>query len=218
MPPARRGRTYFNFIASHDGIGVRPTEGLLTPDELDGLLDTMRTFGGSVSTRTMPDGRDVPYEINISLFDALKGTIADGADNHQVERFLCAHTIVLALEGIPGIYIHSMLATGCDHALVKETGRARSINRHRWDDSDLESQLSNPESHHAKVFTELRRRIRVRAQQEAFHPNATQYTLHFSDQIFAFWRESPSRNQSIFALHNISAKSQNVSLVELNLI
>ncbi len=166
----------------------------------------------------MPDGQDVPYEINISLFDALKGTIAEGADEHQVARFLCAHTMVLALEGIPGIYIHSMLATESDQDLAEETGRARSINRHRWDEGELRAKLDNPESSHARVFAELKRRIQIRTQQEAFHPNATQYTLHFSKEIFAFWRESPSRNQSIFALHNISSEPQIVSLLELNLI
>ena len=123
MPPARTGRAYFNFLASHDGIGVRPTEGLLTENELEEMLDTMRAFGGSISTRTMPDGRDVPYEINISLYDALRGTIQGGADEFQIERFICAHTIVLA-EGIPGIYIHSMLGTENDDDLVKATGRA----------------------------------------------------------------------------------------------
>ena len=218
MPPARKGRTYFNFIASHDGIGVRPTEGLLTKNELDKMLDTMQTFGGTVSTRTMPEGSDVPYEINISLFDALKGTIEQGADSWQIERFICAHTIVLALEGIPGIYIHSLLATENDHTLQEKTGHPRSINRHRWDSDALEIELENPESQHAKVFHELKRRLGIRARQEAFHPNATQYTLHFSDEIFGFWRESPDRKQNIFALHNISSELQTLSLLELNLI
>ena len=33
MPPAPLGCAYFNFTASHDGIGLRPTEGLLTASE-----------------------------------------------------------------------------------------------------------------------------------------------------------------------------------------
>ena len=152
MPPARTGRAYFNFLASHDGIGVRPTEGLLTENELEEMLDTMRAFGGSISTRTMPDGRDVPYEINISLYDALRGTIKGGADEFQIERFICAHTIVLALEGIPGIYIHSMLGTENDDDLVKATGRARSINRHSWSETELLDNLEDSNSHYAKVM------------------------------------------------------------------
>jgi sucrose phosphorylase len=218
MPPARRGRGYFNFIASHDGIGVRPTEGLLSEQELADMLGTLESFGGSVSVRRMPDGQDKPYEVNISLYDALKGTIASGADAHQMERFFCAHTIVLALEGIPGIYIHSLLGTENDHNLKAETGRARSINRHRWDADALEAALADPGRHHGALFSELKRRINIRRGQEAFHPNATQYTLHFGDGIFAFWRESLSRSQSIFALHNVTDQVQQLSLVELNLI
>ncbi|MCH2179877.1 MAG: alpha-amylase family glycosyl hydrolase [Mariniblastus sp.] len=218
MPPARQGRTYFNFIASHDGIGMRPTEGLLTEEEKEKLLDTMRSFGGCISNRRMNDGMEKPYEINISLYDALQGTLLGQADEYQIDRFVCAHTIVLALEGIPGIYIHSMLATENDHELFEKTGQPRSINRHHWQDSVLEQQLGDPETHHYKVFSELKRRIEIRARQKAFHPNATQYTLHFNTSIFAFWRESLCRKQSLFALHNVTNQPQKLPLVELNLI
>jgi sucrose phosphorylase len=218
MPPARRGRAYLNFIASHDGIGVRPTEGLLSDQELKAMLGALERFGGKISMRRMPDGMDKPYEVNIGLWDALKGTVDWGPDNHQLARFICAHTIVLALEGIPGIYIHSMLGTENDTKLMDETGRARSINRHRWSYDALTTALADENRHHKPLFDELRRRMTIRREQEAFHPNATQYTLHFGTQIFAFWRESLSRHQSIFALHNISDKPQTVPLVELNLI
>jgi len=218
MPPARQGRTYFNFIASHDGIGVRPAEGLLSDAQLQAMLDTLQSFGGAISTRRMPDGNEVPYEVNISLYDALKGTVAHGPDAFQNERFICAHTILLALEGIPGFYLHSLLGTENDHELVEETGRARSINRHRWDSAELADALADPKRHHRYILDELKRRIRIRREQEAFHPNATQYTLHFGAQVFAFWRESRSRNQNLFALHNVSDQPQRVHLVELNLI
>jgi sucrose phosphorylase len=133
MPPARIGRAYLNFIASHDGIGLRPTEGLLSEQELDQLLDTVVSFGGTISHRHMPDGNEKPYEANISLCNAMQGTIANGPDGHQLGRFICAHTIMMALEGIPAFYIHSLLGTENDLDRVVETGRARSINRHVWD-------------------------------------------------------------------------------------
>ena len=218
MPPARRGRTYLNFIASHDGIGVRPLEGLVDPVEKTALLDTLSSFGGMISKRSNAEGESVPYEVNISLFDAFKGTIAHGLDAHQIERFLCAHTILLALEGIPAIYIHSLLGTENDTELFEASGQARSINRHQWKLDALIEQLDDSESHHHKVFYELKRRISIRKKQIAFHPNATQLTLHLGDKLFAFWRESPSRYQSIFAIHNISDEPQTVALHELNLI
>ena len=218
MPPARRGRAYLNFVASHDGIGLRPAEGLLSPAELDGLLDTIRASGGEISMRRVPGGKLKPYEANISLFSAMARTIGGDEDSMQVSRFLCAHTIMLALEGLPAIYIHSLLGTENDLEGMAHTGRARSINRYQWPAERLNAVLADDTCHHRTVFEEMKRLIEIRRKQAAFHPNATQYTLHFTNQIFAFWRESLNRDQSIFALHNVSAQSQTVSLVELNLI
>jgi sucrose phosphorylase len=218
MPPARRGRSYFNFIASHDGIGLRPAEGLLSEHELKGLTDTLCEFGGEISMRKMPDGKLKPYEANISLFSALAGKIGGERDRWQVQRYLCAHTIMLALEGVPAFYIHSLLGTENDLQGVANTGELRAINRHNWDAEDLQQKLDNPELPHRKVFESLKEMIKIRREQPAFHPNATQYTLHFGNEVFAFWRESLNREQSIFALHNISDKQQVIPIVELNLI
>ena len=218
MPPARKGRSYLNFIASHDGIGIRPLEGLVSPKDQEDLLKTLQDFGGTISNRKLNNNEEKPYELNISLYDAFKGTIAHGKDGFQVERFICAHTILLALEGIPAFYIHSLLGTENAHELKEQTGHARSINRYKWDEKALKEALATPESHHSKVFKELKRRIEIRKKQPAFHPNATQLTLHLGDALFAFWRESLDRDQSIFAIHNVSDQSVSVPLHELNLI
>lgn len=218
MPPAPIGCAYLNFTASHDGIGLRPAEGLLTDREYQTLLKMMQQFGGKISMRRQPDGTESPYEINISLFDALKGT-AQGEDEWQIDRFVCSQTIMMALEGIPAFYIHSLLATQNDEENVQKTGRNRSINRHRWNEEVLEQKLADPESVHAIVCRELRRRIQIRCRQAAFHPNATQYTLHPGNKaLFAFWRQSMIRDQSIFCIHNLSDRPQELSLGDLNLI
>ena len=218
MPPARNGTTYLNFIASHDGIGLRPAEGLLTGDETEDLVTTMKQFGGRISWRTSADGREQPYEINISLFDAMQGTVVSGPDQWQLERFLCAHAIMLALEGIPAFYIHSLFGTQNDISLLSETGQNRAINRHKWDADKLLEMLGDPASHHAKVFQGLQKLINIRTRQPAFHPNATQFTLQLGEQVFAFWRQSMDRVQSIFALHNVTDKTQTIALSDLNLI
>ncbi|MEM0979634.1 MAG: alpha-amylase family glycosyl hydrolase [Cyanobacteria bacterium P01_H01_bin.58] len=218
MPPAPIGCAYFNFTASHDGIGMRPAEGLLTKEEYDALIATMKKFGAEISMRSRADGTESPYEINISLFDAMKGTIA-GKDEWQIQRFLCCQTIMMALEGIPAFYIHSLLATRNNHEGVKQTGHNRTINRYKWNIDELEAALADPESPHAIVFQELSRLIRIRRRQRAFHPNATQYTLHpLNHAIFAFWRQSMARDQSIFSIHNLSPQSQALSLADLNLL
>jgi len=218
MPPAQMGTTYLNFIASHDGVGMRPTDGLLDEDEKQRLINTMESFGGKVSYRRTADGRDQPYEINIALFDALKGTAETGADHWQQARYLCAHSVMLALEGIPAFYIHSLLATGNDLDRVEHTGRLRSINRSQWQLEELEQTLADPVSQHSQVFHELKRLIAIRRKQPAFHPNATQFTLHLGLQVFGFWRQSMYREQSIFCIYNITDTVQEVALSDINLI
>ena len=217
MPPARNGTTYFNFIASHDGIGLRPVEGILTDDEVDNLASLMQEFGGDVSWRTMSDGQHRPYELNISLIDAVSGTY-EGKDNFQLNRFICAHAIMLALEGIPAFYIHSLLATGNDLQKLEMTSNKRAINRHNWDYDQLVSALDDSTTLHHQSFVKLTQLISVRKKQAAFHPNATQFTLHFEEFLFGFWRQSQDRSQSIFCIYNISNKVQTVALKDINLI
>lgn len=217
MPPAPDDCAYLNFTASHDGIGMRPAEGLLSDQEQMELVETIRRHGGRFSTRRAPDGTERIYEVNVSLFEAMKGTV-QGEDEHQIARFLASQTIPLGVEGIPAVYIHSLLATPNDTELVAETGRARSINRHRWDEAELCEKLADPESPQAIVKNELLRRIEIRSQQPAFHPNAVQFTLQSPDETFCFWRQSRDRSQSIFAVHNVTAEEQQIALSTLNLI
>jgi sucrose phosphorylase len=217
MPPPRNGTAYFNFIASHDGIGLRPAEGLLEEEELATLVRTMQHFGGHVSYRALENGEARPYEINISLFDALQGTTA-GPDSWGIERFVCAHAIMLGLEGIPGIYIHSLLGTRNDYDRVENTGHYRAINRHQWDYEALQADLAREGSSHREVFMRIKALLAIRQRQAAFHPNATQFTLHLGNALFGFWRQSMDRRQSVFCISNVSAQVQPVALSDINLI
>ncbi len=217
MPPAQQGTTYLNFLASHDGIGLRPTEGLLSEWELETLINTMKRFGGKLSARTTPQGESKPYEINISLWNALSGSAQQGPDQWQFARFLCAAGVMMALEGVPAFYIHSLFGTENDLDRVDNTGHYRSINRHIWDMEDLDHALNTP-THHQKVFQSIAELTKIRRAQPAFHPNATQYVLHMGDNLFAFWRQSIDRRQSLFAVYNMTDQPQSFNLSELNLI
>ena len=217
MPPAQDGTSYLNFIASHDGIGLRPLEGLITPSEIKKLIDTMRQFGAEISHRSVSDQEAIPYEINISLFDALKGTVS-GPDGFGINRFICAHAIMLGLEGIPAIYIHSLLGTKNDHKKVKDSGQFRAINRHQYDLEELETLIKDPSIHHGEILENLKQLIAIRRKQPAFHPNATQFTLHLSNSMFGFWRQSPDRSQSIFCVSNVTVNTHTLHLSSINLI
>lgn len=218
MPPAPLGCTYLNFTASHDGIGMRPAEGVLPHEEQTRMIETVRESGGLVSMRSLPDGGEAPYEINTTYFDATRRTF-EGEDDLHLERFICSQTIVMSLEGIPAFYIHSMLGTANDHDGVSKRGMNRAINRHRWDYPSLNALLDDPDSTPSHVLDALSERLRIRARQPAFHPNATQFTIPLDERLFGLWRQSLDRRQSIFALHNVSSDVIEVETEEaLNLI
>jgi sucrose phosphorylase len=218
MPPAPYGCAYLNFTASHDGIGMRPAEGVLPDAEKEKVIDTVRDLGGLVSMRTLPDGGESPYELNTTFFEAM-GRTFKGVDAHHFERFICSQTIVMSLEGIPAFYIHSLLATSNDHAQVKHRGMNRAINRHRWDYPTLESLLADPTTIQARALETLTQRLKLRGQQTAFHPNATQFTVNLEhERVFGVWRQSLDRRQSVFAIHNVSDEKVDVHTNALNMI
>ncbi|WP_222102956.1 sugar phosphorylase [Sphingorhabdus sp. SMR4y] len=216
-PPALTGCTYLNFTASHDGIGLRPTEGALPQGEVDQMLATIQSFGGRVSMRRGPGGTEKPYEMNISFFEAMQGTL-DGPDEYQIDRFMAAMAIMLALEGIPAIYIHSLLATPNGYEDVNRTGHNRSINRCQLDYDRITAKLVDPEAVEAQVFSRFLALVETRKQQPAFHPNAVQFTLALPEGLFGIWRQSRERTQSIFAITNVTNEEKTLSLADINLI
>ena len=218
MPPAPLGCAYLNFTASHDGIGMRPAEGLLSSEDQAAMIRAVESAGGLVSMRALPDGGEAPYELNTTYFAAL-GQTFDGPDEYHLERFLCSQTIVMSLEGIPAFYIHSMLATPNDSEAVVRRGMNRAINRHRWDYGALQALLADDSTVHSKVLNGLKQRLTIRQKQSAFHPNATQFTVNTGDaRVFGIWRQSLDRNQSIFALHNVSKDTVTLPVSTLNII
>lgn len=204
LPQLEGDKTFFNFTASHDGIGVRPLEGLLPDDEKLTLVENMQKFGGKVNYKSNPDGSTSPYELNITYFDALKGTIK-GEDRSQVERFLASQTVMMSFAGVPAFYIHSLTATPNYLEGLEQTGQNRTINRRKWQLNELE-EILNSETPQNTVFNELKRLIAIRKKQAAFHPNAGQEILDLGRDFFGLIRNSV--NQSILCIANLSAESR----------
>ena len=48
MPPAKDNNSYLNFIATHDGIGIRPLEGIIKNKEINILLNTFKRHGSNL--------------------------------------------------------------------------------------------------------------------------------------------------------------------------
>ena len=199
------GMTYFNFTASHDGVGVRPLEGLAPPERLDGLVAAVEARGGQVSRRNNPDGSKTPYELNCTYFSALSdpdaGDSREARDVH-VRRFLSSQAVMLALRGIPGIYFHSLVGTPNWSEGVGETGRARTINRRKFDRAELDAHLSDPTA--AAVFAGYQTLLDARRGEPAFHPEAPQVVLNIGPSIAGFVRTSRDGGSRIAALTNLT--------------
>jgi glycosidase len=202
---------FFNFIASHDGIGVRPAEGILTAAEIQALADKTVAHGGQVSYKTNPDGSQSAYELNITLFDALSDPLGGEPESLKIDRFIASQAIMLALAGLPGIYVHSLTGSPNNRAGVKETGRARTINREKWNLADIEVALVDPHSRAARDFNRYTALLKIRANHPAFHPNGCQQILAGHPALFGLRRISPDEREQVLCLHNISARPQTFS-------
>jgi glycosidase len=196
-PP--EGATYLNFIASHDGIGLRPLEGLVPDANVARLVDLMHDRGGFVTLRDAGDGRQKAYEINIALYSAFHGELAP---------YLAAHTVLLSFQGLPALYIHSLLATPNDLALVEQTGRTRSINRGRWRLPDLEARLADPDSPQSRVLAHYRHTIACRNRQPALATTADQAVSPSPPGVFLLRRSC--REQRLTIAASVLAERQHV--------
>ena len=194
---------FFNFLASHDGIGLRPLEGLLESARVDAMVERTLDHGGQVSYKHDADGKESAYELNISFFDALSNPESGESIDLQGERFLTAQAIMLSLAGVPGIYFHSLFGSRSWAEGVTERGEKRAINRERLRRDALLAELHDPDSLRARVFEGYRRLLRARGSSSAFHPKSPQRILELDRRVFAVLRGTPW-NAPILCLHNVS--------------
>jgi sucrose phosphorylase len=200
--------TFLNFTASHDGIGLRPLEGILPSAAVDRLVDHSLANGGRVSMRTGADGRRQPYELNITYVDALR--LAGRADPWHLARYMASQSIQYALPGVPATYIHSLLGSRNWHEGVERSGQPRRINRQPLDTSRVRRALADPESFRYAVFHAYRHMVRLRCRQPAFSPAAAAKVLDLGPAVFAICRQSAA--QTLWALTNVSAQRCTVRL------
>ena len=197
--------TYFNFLASHDGIGLNPVRGILTDAEIEDLVLRTKVRGGLVSFKADSSGVQSPYELNINYLDALSNP--DEPVDIMVKRFITAHAILLSIAGVPGIYFHSLFGSRGWLEGVTQTGHNRSINREKLNRSVLQAELENTQSLRAQVFFHLKRLISMRTQNPAFKPQSEQHVLKVNTEVFGILRIDKYSEKSVFCFHNVGAKT-----------
>lgn len=212
LPELSPGTTFFNFTASHDGVGIRPAEGLLHPDEIRAIVQSTLAHGGQVSYRSNPDGSQSAYELNITWYDALNDP-TEPRPEVDIHRFLASQAIMLSLAGVPGIYVHSLLGSrNCTDCLIV-TGRARSINREKFMLVKLGQELSDQRNLKSRILSGYRQLLQIRKQQPAFHPASAQHVLRIGSDVFAIIREANGRER-LLCITNVTAR---VLEIEINL-
>jgi glycosidase len=197
--------TFFNFLASHDGIGLRPARGILTDQQIEKLVDWTESRRGKVSYRSVAGDQRLPYELNISYFDALaEPGEGDKPEERWIARFLASQAIVLSLIGVPGIYFHSLFGSQNDLASLQRTGQPRSINREKLALDVLEPALAQKGSLRAKVFAGYARLLRARRNHPAFSPAGDQQVLDINSSVFTLIRRAPNDGRRVLCLHEVA--------------
>jgi sucrose phosphorylase len=207
---------FLNFTASHDGIGVTPLRGILPQADTDALIARVEANGGLVSYRARPDGTHEPYELNVSYMDALTGP--DAEDGLRAARFLVSQAIMLALQGVPGVYLHSLLGSRSWPEGVTGAGDRRAINRQKLaidgdgPDGLKLADLLDPETLRGMVHGPYVQLLRIRRANPAFHPRAPANVLDLHPGVFAIERSTIDDEQRIVALHNVSPETATMKL------
>jgi glycosidase len=212
LPELCSEQTFLNFTASHDGIGVRPLQGLLPDNEVQWLVNQVLNRGGRVSAKRNSDGTESPYELNITYRSAL--TIPDSPDL-SVGRFLCSQAILLAFKGVPALYFHSLVGTPNDEAAADATGQPRAINRRRYQVAELDAILNLENHPQRRIFTTLQSWLRKRTSHTVFHPDAPMQVLDLGPSLFAFERRCPESGHRLLALFSVSCDSVELPIPSL---
>jgi len=204
--------TYFNFLDSHDGIGVMAVKNILTPEEID--LMALRTVehGGFISYKAEGDGNEVPYELNITWYSAINRDDSNDTRELKIKRYLASRAIALVVMGVPGIYLHGLLGSKNDAEAVLEEGQTRSINRTSIRKKELLAEMDNKSSNIFRVASGITRLIHCRIGEKCFHPDAPQTILRLSEKVFSVLRISTDGEEQIMAIINITNDRETLSI------
>lgn len=205
LPDLPANQTFLNFTASHDGIGVRPLQGIISDEEIESLAKEVQSKGGKVSYKTNSDGSQSPYELNITYFDAL--CLPERPESElSVQRFMCSQAIMLSMKGLPAVYFHSLFASRNWLVGFEQTQRARSLNRKKFTLDELNEVLEDQERVSYRAFNQFKTLLRIRKRISGMHPNAGQRVLETRPQVLAFDRLDEKKQVLLRCIFNVSDK------------
>ena len=212
LPQTKKGNSYLNFIASHDGIGMRPLEGIINNQSIKKLLLRLKKNGSKFSYRKVNNNKKKVYESNITVFDALKVSDKDKKGLYNFQRYIAAHAIMFSFEGVPAIYFNSLFGKSNDEARYVITGNNRDVNRFKWNELNILKKIKSNSSKEYYIFETLKYLLKIRKKQKAFHPNAYRTNINLGDNFFCIKRVSLDKKQTILCITNLTSKLQNAKI------
>ena len=212
LPLTKLGNNYLNFIASHDGIGMRPIEGILNSKTTKNFLKRLKKNGSKFSYRKIQNKSKKVYEANITVFNALQKSDFDKTGKFFLERYLSAHSIMISFDGIPALYFNSLFGKSNDEAKYIITENNRDVNRYRWNENNLLKRLKDNKSKQFIFYKNITNLLNIRRKHKAFHPNAFRATIDLGSKVFCLKRISIDKKQTIICITNISSETQNPKL------
>jgi sucrose phosphorylase len=207
LQPPSPTTAFFNFLDSHDGIGVMGARGILPEDEILALCRLVEEHGGFVSMKSNGDGSESPYELNTTWWSALNGENGDEPLDLQVDRFLSSRAIALALRGVPGIYLPSLFGARNDVEAVRREGVKRSINRSALREEALFDAFAEPGSLPSRIASRFIALLEKRTADAAFHPSGHQVVVDADPRVFAIARTSLDGSSRVLCLASVSGES-----------
>ncbi|WP_338533804.1 sugar phosphorylase [Leclercia adecarboxylata] len=199
--------TWFNFLASHDGIGLNPLRGILPESEILSLVEKLHQEGALVNWKNNPDGTRSPYEINVTYLDALSAK--ESEDNERIARFILAHAVLLSFPGVPAVYIQSILGSRNDYDGVERLGYNRAINRKKYRAGEIDAELEDNKSLRHSIYHRLTQLIAIRRTEKAFHPDSQTIFETSGTHVLKIIRTADN-GERITALFNFSNQQQNI--------
>ncbi|MEZ4873423.1 MAG: alpha-amylase family glycosyl hydrolase [Bdellovibrionales bacterium] len=199
-----QNQVFLNFTSTHDGIGMRPLEGLVDDIDVVAMCEHAQLTGGAVTTRTV-GGEEKPYEINSTwmsfVFDERL------PPEESANRFVGQHLIALCFPGVPAIYFHNMFGAFNDGDTFIATQHRRDLNRKRYKKDEF-IQLTQEHPFHKMVFEKMSLLLRLRRERSYLSPSAAFSLLETPDEVFAFSRVAENIKGNFYI--NFSKDKQNI--------
>ncbi|MEQ8841998.1 MAG: alpha-amylase family glycosyl hydrolase [Acidimicrobiales bacterium] len=206
---ARPRTSALNFLASHDGVGVRPAKGWLSAEQIADLAARCVEAGGVVNEAATVAGNE-PYELAATWRSLCEVGEGGPFSTEQIaDRMVASHSLAFALAGVPLVYVHSLVASVNDRTRFEGSGVPRDLNRGRFDSPAAFRERRETDPVGGIVWPRLREMLAWRGASPAFHPEAGQRLIDSPDGVVGVHRSAG--DDAALVLVNLSGETQSVS-------